>query len=218
MSLESDPNAQMSPVIRTLVFDMGNVLLYFSHERMCQQLAELFDCSAQEMRAWLFAEHWQESFERGLITGDELTLRMNERWQKQISLERVYQACCDIFHPNIELMRLLPALKARGFRLLLLSNTHRWHIEFVRRRYEIWSWFDDLILSCDVQAMKPEDAIFRAVEQRADCSPFQIFYTDDITQYVQAARHRGWHAFVYRDMPTFVRDLQSVGITSPTQC
>ena len=40
-------------MIRTCLFDMGNVLLHFCHERMCAQIGGLCGRTAAEVRALL---------------------------------------------------------------------------------------------------------------------------------------------------------------------
>ena len=86
---------------------------------------------------------------------------------------------------------------ARRYRLVLVSNTNALHFEMLRETYgHLLRHFDDLVLSYEVRAMKPQPEIFQAAVERAGCLPQECFYTDDIAAYVEAARRDGnrWRA------------------------
>ena len=85
---------------------------------------------------------------------------------------------------------LLEALAAR-YRLLLLSNTNAIHFEMLRREYPMLRHFHHLVLSYEVQAMKPQREIYEAAVRLAGCRPEECFYTDDIAAYVEGARQLG---------------------------
>ena len=50
-------------MIRTLLFDLGNVLLHFSHQRLCAQMGELCGKPAEAIRRLLFDTTLQRDFE-----------------------------------------------------------------------------------------------------------------------------------------------------------
>ena len=95
---------------------------------------------------------------------------------------------------------------------MLLSNTHVWHLEFVRERFTLLEPFDQLVVSFDVRAVKPERAIFDAVTAVLDCAPHEAFYTDDITSYVETGRAYGWHAETFTDAAALREQLARFGI------
>jgi putative hydrolase of the HAD superfamily len=200
-------------VIRTFLFDMGNVLVHFSHERMCAQIGALCDKPASEIRSLLFDTGLQHDFERGWISEAELHRRLEEAAGRSIDFNRLRRAGSDIFHLNATIVPLLDALRARGRRLVLLSNTSISHYEFVRDEFEVLDRFDDLVLSFRVGAIKPEAAIFHAALDAIHCDPVECFYTDDIAAYVAAGRSFGLQAEVFTDTATLVDQLRARGIS-----
>ncbi|MBM4076500.1 MAG: HAD family phosphatase, partial [Planctomycetes bacterium] len=58
-------------MIRTFLFDMGNVLVTFCHERMCRQIGNVCGLSVDEVRKNLIASGLQWKFERGDVCPDE---------------------------------------------------------------------------------------------------------------------------------------------------
>src|SRR5690606_14878171 len=111
--------------------------------------------------------------------------------QQTIPLEKLRHAASDIFTLNEPIVPVLDALKARGIRLVLLSNTSAFHFEFIQRRWDVLQRFDDFVVSYKVGAIKPEPAIFEAALRAIHCRPHECFYTDDIPAYIEMARRFG---------------------------
>jgi glycosyltransferase involved in cell wall biosynthesis len=88
---------------------------------------------------------------------------------------------------------MLEGLRKR-YRLLLLSNTNAIHFAMIRENYPMLRHFHDFILSYEVKAMKPNPAIYREAVARAGCDAGECFFTDDIRDYVEAARREGLDA------------------------
>src|SRR5690606_35053307 len=113
--------------------------------------------------------------------------------------ESLRLAVSDIFTLNEPMVPLLDALKARGHRLVLLSNTCVSHFEFASARFDVLQRFDDFVTSFTTGAIKPERAIFESALRRIECEPEECFYTDDIAQYVEVGRSFGLQGEVFTD-------------------
>lgn len=199
-------------MIDTFLFDMGNVLVYFSHTQMCRQIADVCRCNAEEIRVLMFDRQWENELERGELTDQQLQQRLATHFQRDVPLDELVSACSEIFSLNTPMLPLLQALKRQGKRLVLLSNTSRAHIAFVRREFEILRGFDEFVLSCEVGSMKPAPAIYQAALAKIQCPPERCFYTDDIEPYVMAGRQHGLQAEVFTDAATLVEQLAARGI------
>jgi len=199
-------------MIRTFFFDMGNVLVYFSHERMCEQIGALCDHKGPDIWEKLFGTGLQHDFERGRISESEMHRRIETVVGRSIEFDALVRAGSDIFTLNESIVPVLDTLKARGHRLVLLSNTSVSHLNWVRQEYDVLERFDHLVTSYEAGAIKPEPAIFEAAVAAAECEPGECFYTDDIAEYVETARTYGIDAEVFIDTPTLVGHLSDRGI------
>ena len=199
-------------MIKTFLFDLGNVLLFFSHDRMCEQIGQLCDRSADEIRELIFTPNKHLEYERGEMTEAEFQEWLEQQTSTSLSRTELRRATGDIFQPNESMFPLLKELSTRGHRLVLLSNTNYSHIAFVRDTYSILDEFDHLILSYEVGAVKPEAAIFEEALARIECRPEDCFYTDDIPEYVEWGRSFGLRAEVFTNTEQFVEQLESFGI------
>jgi len=202
--------------IRTFLFDMGNVLVHFSHERMCAQMGALCGRSGPEIRGLLFDTGLQGDFERGHVSESTFHRRLEAAVGRPVDFEALRLAGSDIFQLNSSIVGVLDALRGRGHRLVMLSNTSVSHYEFVRERFDLLDRFDDFVLSFRVGALKPDAAIFSAALEAIHCDPAECFYTDDIPVYVEAGRNFGLQAEVFTDTAALLEQLRARGISLST--
>lgn len=193
--------------LKTILFDLGNVLMDFSHERMCSQLGDLWKVSPTAMREALFESQLAWRFERGEINELELKASLEEHFQAECSLTEMQIAAGSIFTRKVEMEALVEELSACGVRLVLLSNTCSTHIDWIRGNSKLLESFDRLVLSYEVGACKPEQKIFEAALEAIECHPQECLYTDDIADYVHAARQFGLNAVVFTGIDSFRQDL-----------
>lgn len=199
-------------MIRTCLFDMGNVLLHFSHDRMCQQMGTLCGKTGDDFRRLLLDSGVQWEFERGLMSAEEFHRHFQELAGTAVDFQELITAASDIFELNRPMTEILESLKKQEYRLVLFSNTSVWHYEFIRRRFEILNFFDQHVLSFEVNAIKPEPEMYRAGLRAIRCMPQECFYTDDIPKYVETGRKYGFDAEVFSDADRLVRQLAARGV------
>ena len=78
-----------------------------------------------------------------------------------------------------------------------MSNTSSHHWEFMLEqtdRYPSMRWLQHRHASHLIGVMKPDEAIYRAYEQRTGFRPEEIVFFDDLRVNVQAAERCGWQA------------------------
>jgi putative hydrolase of the HAD superfamily len=184
-------------MLRTLFFELGNVLVRFSHERMCEQIGALCGRTGPQIKACLIDTGLQWDFERGLCDESVFHQRLEAATDRRIPIDELRHAASDIFEPNDEVVSIVRTLKRSGYRLVLLSNTSIAHYEFIRSRWDLLEPFDEFVLSYEVGAIKPEQAIFEAALAAIRCRPEEAFYTDDIPAYVEAGRRHGLDAEIF---------------------
>lgn len=183
--------------IKTCLFDMGNVLVCFSHDTMCRNIAGLSGWSEDRVRTFLFDEGRQWQTERGELSEEQLCDQLSEATGRPIDLSELRFAAADIFWLNESILPVLHELKQAGQRLVLLSNTSLTHLRFIEQNFSVLDLMDARIASYEVGAMKPEEPIYKAALAAASCAPEECFYTDDIPAYVEKGTAMGIHSHVY---------------------
>ena len=197
-------------VIRCAFFDVGNVLLFFSHERMCRQLASVYGCSAGRMRSALFSSGLADEYDRGRVTTEEVFETLGDAVGRTADLAEARTAAAEIFELNEGIVPIVDELQRRSVKLILLSNTCEVHSSYCLERFEILSRFDDRVLSHEVGFLKPEDGIFRVALERAGCSAAECFFVDDIEEYVDAAGRLGIPSRLFRGAADLQRALDLI--------
>jgi len=199
-------------MIKTFLFDLGNVLVDFSHDQMCRQMGEVCHVSPDQMKAFLFGDDYHLEFERGRVSAEEFHRGIEQHFATSIEAETLRVASADIFTVKPDMLAVLRSLRSQSFRLVMLSNTNSLHFEHIRNNFDLVKYFDDFVLSYEVGAAKPEPDIYQAALTKIACEPAGCFYTDDIPDYVAAAREFGLQAEVFTDSEQFIAHLAERGV------
>jgi putative hydrolase of the HAD superfamily len=192
-----------------LFFDLGNVILHFCHTRMCQQVADALGQEREAVRSFLFSPEIAQPYERGRLSTAQLLERLNQRFSGQLDLGQITASMGDIFWLNTTIIPLLAGLKSAGYGLGILSNTCDAHWRVASRKFSVLhTLFDVQVLSFEVDATKPDPAIYEAAAQAAGYRPQQLFFVDDLLENVEGARAAGVDAVLYTATESLAADLR----------
>src|SRR5688572_8316837 len=110
--------------VSCLIFDFGNVICYFDHQRACRQIAALSDhaISADEVYAVIFQTSLEAEYDRGQISTEAFLNTVVSRLGLSATTGQLAAAWSDIFWANDSVIDIAARLKERGFRLILASN------------------------------------------------------------------------------------------------
>jgi putative hydrolase of the HAD superfamily len=194
-------------------FDLGNVLVNFSVERMLDQVHALTGVRTERIRTVLFDEGLQKDYETGRIDSRQFYERFCASAGTRPDFDRLRLAASDIFELNVPILPVLTSLKLSGRRLGVLSNTCEAHWEFCRARYAVLDdLFDVHVLSYRVGAMKPDRRIFEQAIEQAGRAPEEIFYTDDMPGHIEGARAVGLDAVPFTTAARLAAELRRRGV------
>jgi glucose-1-phosphatase len=209
---------EMKPSV--LYFDLGKVVLSFSHAQMCRQMGDVAGISPDVVRDVLFgddetqAAQWQ--YEVGQLSTADYYEYFCVRTGTRPDRARLEHAACDIFRPLEETMALVRRLAAAGHRLAILSNINSLHWQFVSDgRFDVLGGvgqpgrpFGWAVLSYEAGSMKPDERIYRVAVERAGVPAERVFFVDDRIENVEGARALGLDAVLFLDVETLADDLR----------
>jgi putative hydrolase of the HAD superfamily len=191
-----------------IVFDLGKVLIPFDYAPAINKLNQIKSGLGNMFIEFYKSNyHFHRDFERGKISENDFVNKMLEVIYHKIDAETFKKYYADIFTVNEDVVSLLPILK-KDYKLFLLSNTDSIHQKYGWQKYEFLKYFDELILSHEVGSVKPEEKIYRAVEEASGLPSERHFYIDDIQEYVDTAIKLGWDAVVFEDYHKLLGDLR----------
>jgi len=201
-------------MIRTVIFDMGKVLVWFDNSIFFRKLASLAGVTEGAVRE---AAHVKlelvRSFDRGDINPSEFKDRVCAALGLSLNEGRFYEIFNDVFTLNFPAMDIARRLKAAGLKLVLLSNTDPERASFIRRRFPETQIFEVTVLSCEVKLLKPDPAIFLLTLQRSGATAEECVFIDDMAVNVDMARVLGIASILYEYEKTDLEDeLKRLGL------
>lgn len=173
----------------TVIFDLGNVVLYFDHGIICHKLSTQYGIDEEFVYQKIFQDGIEKEFDEGKLTPQEFTLQCSKSLSITLNITEFKKIWSDIFRENEEVIEIIKELK-RNSLVFLLSNTNQWHFEHIKSHFSIIDLFDELILSFNVGYTKPHKMIFRRAVELSQ-GLFPVVYIDDIENHVEAAKQVG---------------------------
>lgn len=199
-------------MIDTLVFDMGGVLIEFRAELFAERLG--LDAVARTAleRCLLRTADWVR-LDRGTIREEDVLANACRKLPPSLhaAAEEILYRWDRPIVPVAGMEALLRALKARGYRLYLLSNASR-------RQHEYWprvpgsDCFDGTLISADVQCVKPEREIYEKLFETFSLTPTHCLFVDDFPMNIEAAENAGMQGVVFHDAQQLSDELKARGI------
>jgi putative hydrolase of the HAD superfamily len=199
-------------MIKTIVFDFGNVLGFFDYGITTERLTRHSHLSADDIRRFIYGGDLEDAYESGRITSAEFLRRVREGCGLSCPDAALTEAYADMFWPNEAVCALVPRLKPR-YRLLMGSNTNELHSRhFLRQFADTVRHFVGLVLSHEVGARKPRPEFFLHAQQLAGCAAEACLFIDDLPANVAGARALGWQGIVYAQGTDLPAELAKLGV------
>jgi glucose-1-phosphatase len=198
--------------IEALLFDLGKVLINFSFEPVVKTLHESCSISRAQFEAILWDKVLVRRYERGEISTEEFHNYLCERASLNMTLPQFCATWSSVFMPDPLVSEELLANLKRRYPLILISNTNEAHVEFIRERYRVFNYFDHLIFSHEVGALKPDPKIFEHAIAASNRPVEALFFTDDREENIVAAKALGMHAHQFVSEEKLVEALRQAGV------
>ncbi len=203
-------------MVKTIVFDFGNVIGYFDHLLALHRLAPHSEMSPAEMHRAIAGSWIWDAYETGSISTAEFLTHIRSTFRLRCGDDVISLAWSDIFQANVDVCTLIPTLKGR-YRLLLGSNTNDLHAAWFRRQFaDTLAHFDHLVLSHEIGTRKPRADFFEHCARLAHAEPHECLFIDDMPANIEAARAAGWQAILYTSFADLQEQMQTLGIALTT--
>lgn len=190
-----------------VIFDIGNVLLSFRPREYLRGL------SLDEEHVELYAEIifgsslWLD-LDRGITNEQEVVAQLTVRYpQHATGIQRVFAHWYSLLTPLADSIELLNRLKEEGYSIYALSNFHREAFHYVRSKYLWFDLFDGMVISYEINAIKPEPEIYQALIDRYDVDPRNSVFIDDVRANLVGAEAFGFHTIQFISVKETIRKL-----------
>jgi putative hydrolase of the HAD superfamily len=151
-----------------------------------------------------------ELLDRPLMTERDWICELNGHLNVKLPVETLADVWFDGRATNEAWVEALRQARSKGARIGMLSNmVPAWDLQW-RRMVDPAELFEQIILSFEEGARKPEMGIFAAAERRADVSAARCVLVDDLKVNCEAAMRRGWQAIHFADAQSAEAQLNNI--------
>ncbi|MCR4901493.1 MAG: HAD family phosphatase [Butyrivibrio sp.] len=211
---DKDGNIIPEGQIKTVIFDIGNVLVNFewkafikSHGGYDDEMsARIGKASVENHSAW-------DEFDLGNKDLKEIVdgfVAADPEIEKEI--RSTFTDLEGIVTKRDEAIPWIKAVKAAGYKVLVLSNYSSFALEPNGDAMGFLDYVDGGILSYRDHVIKPDPAIYKLLMSRYDLKPEECVFIDDTEKNIVAAKKLGIHGIIYKNYQQVVADLHELGV------
>lgn len=189
----------MERVIKNIVFDLGGVIMTLDPAEALRRFKALGLSDAERYLDAYTQSGVFGNLEEGKITAEDFRSKLSSLTGHELTFDECKHAWLgyrkDVPQRNLDLLK---ELRAKGYRLILLSNTNPfmmdWALscEFDGKGSSLNDYFDALYLSYRLGIMKPAPDFFRQVLDNENILPEETLFVDDGPRNVEAAGKLGF--------------------------
>lgn len=189
----------MERVIKNIVFDLGGVIMTLDPAEALRRFKALGLSDAERYLDAYTQSGIFGNLEEGKITAEDFRSKLSSLTGHELTFDECKHAWLgyrkDVPQRNLDLLK---ELRAKGYRLILLSNTNPfmmdWALssEFDGKGSSLNDYFDALYLSYRLGIMKPAPDFFRQVLDNENILSEETLFVDDGPRNVEAAGKLGF--------------------------
>ena len=191
--------------ITTLIFDLGGVLINLDINQCILNFRKLGLENFEQYLSNFGQSGFFLQFEKGEISVEDFREEIRKLTTNPLSDSQIDVAWCSFLCDiPIEKLEMLIELK-KQFRLLLLSNTNRLHVEisaareFAKVGKKITQVFDKCYLSYEMKMTKPNAGIFLTLLENEHVSANECLFLDDGFKNTDQAQKLGIQTYLVHE-------------------
>ncbi len=198
-------------MIKTIIFDIGNVLADFNFEGCFKHYTSDEDTYHKMVQATVMSPVWNE-FDKGVWSDEEILqgfIHNDVSIEKQ--LRNMFTDLKDIIRQRDYAIPWIQELKQEGYQVLILSNFPKKIYEIHREKeLKFLEVVDGGILSYRERLVKPDPAIYYLLMNRYHLLPTECLFMDDREENVLAARKVGWKAILFTTKEKAIEEIEVI--------
>ena len=193
---------------------MGGVIITLSPDEAVRRFKALGLANAEEQLDSYTQKGIFGQLERGGITTEQFRAELSRQVGRELTYAECQHAWLGYFKevPQRNLDA-LTALRRKGYRLLLLSNTNPFVMDYIHTplfdggQRALTDYLDAIYLSYELKVLKPDEMFFRRVLMAEQRPPSECLFIDDGPRNVAAASQVGLFTFCPRNGEDWTNEL-----------
>jgi epoxide hydrolase-like predicted phosphatase len=195
--------------IKAIMWDFSGVLLTPKNDLGYNFISQLIGIPVEVLTHY-FNGDLNRQVDLGEISSDAFYKSIfREQNLNEDLVSRYYELFSDAFELNHPLINLTRTLRKR-LKFGLLSNYSDRLRPMLENEYHIADLFDDMVISCEVHQLKPEERIYRTALDRLDVKPQEAIFVDDRIENIDGANKIGIHAVHYQTSEQVISEINGL--------
>jgi len=201
----------LSTNIELVAFDLGNVLCTVNEMPVAQKLAAMSGRSAEDTFEIIFSKQRKLLFESGEMTFTQHAEQAISTLGLDMSTRDFTDLYDSVLIPSENMFTLVSRI-GTTHRLALVSNTSEPHWKSAQRFLPFSPKLDPVIVSYEVESMKPDRAFYDALLEQSGVPASNILFVDDLAVNIAAARTAGMIGHQFESQAGLETALIELGI------
>ena len=197
-------------MIKTLIFDIGGVLLNIHPEKTLHFWEDVTGWSINQLQESILWDIYYQ-YETGELDDAQFYSAINNLFpkDKKISEGNFWHGWKLLLGNQTEVVDLLTTFY-RTIPVWLLSNTNPWHVRYLKscNEYHFHKFITSAIYSYNVGCRKPDNIIYNLTIEKIGISGKEVLFIDDNQENVKAAKETGINAIVYEGIEKLITSLK----------
>ena len=200
--------------IKAIVFDYGQVISFPPDPKNIDRLAEKAGAARDRFESLLWG--LRREYDRGTINEREYFKEIFSQLNISVddkTLDEMIQIDHDTWkNINPGTVALMEDVKKAGYILGILSNMPHDFLAWARENIPVFSLPQVALFSCEVNLIKPDEAIYRKLLSMAGVEGGELVFFDDNAENVKSARALGIQAFLWENPEKARSELLALGV------
>ena len=200
--------------IKAVVFDYGQVISLPPDPKVIECLAERIGAEREIFESLLWS--LRDEFDRGTLNSreyyKEILSRLNVSMDDKDIDEMSAMDLESWKNTNPGTVSLMEDVKKAGYVLGILSNMPHDFLAMGRKKFPVFSLPHVSLFSCEVNLIKPEEAIYRKLLSMLGLEGGEVVFFDDKMENIKSARTLGLEAFLWETPESARRVLSSLEV------
>lgn len=185
-------------MIKNIVFDMGDVLLYFCPKDFVRPYIKS-ESEVDSVAKYLFGSNLWIELDRGTIEEEEFLNQLLPAVPEELreAVSQTFWHWHEHIRYNEEIVPFICQLKEQGFGIYLLSNANAPRFYQYQDQIPSLRYFDRCFISSDYRLLKPQPEIYEKFYEVMNLKPEECFFVDDRKENIEGALKTGMRGHVF---------------------
>ena len=200
-------------MIRTIIFDIGNVLADFTWEAHYRRFGYTGSRLERLAQATVKNDAWNE-YDRGALTDEEVLQRfIDSDPEMEADIRKCLANVEGMVMRNDYAIPWIQELKQKGYQTLCLSNFSEKAAKECAKALDFLPYLDGGILSYREKVIKPMPEIYQLLIDRYQLVPEECVFLDDTQKNLTGAEAFGIHTILFKNQEQAKEELRSLGVS-----